>query len=77
MVVDEASKHGIAVLCLAHGDEGAFAAVLAGVRSIDHGTYMSNKTLSLMKEKDTYFVPTYATMIDLIEPGGGDLMLPG
>ena len=70
VVVDEASKHGIAVLCHAHGDEGAFAAVLAGVRSIDHGTYMSNKTLSLMKEKDTYFVPTYATMIDLIEPGG-------
>ncbi len=70
VVVDEASKNGIAVLCHAHGDEGAFAAVLAGVRSIDHGTYMSNKTLSLMKEKDTYFVPTYATMIDLIEPGG-------
>ena len=70
VVVDEAAKHGISVLCHAHGDEGARAAVLAGVRSIDHGTYMSDETLRLMKEKGTYFVPTYTTMIDLIEPGG-------
>ena len=70
VVVDEAAKHGISVLCHAHGDEGARAAVMAGVRSIDHGTYMSNETLLLMKEKGTYFVPTYTTMIDLIEPGG-------
>jgi len=70
VVVDEAAKHGISVLCHAHGDEGARAAVLAGVRSIDHGTYMSEATLLLMKEKGTYFVPTYTTMIDLIEPGG-------
>ena len=31
---------------------------------------MSDETLRLMKEKGTYFVPTYTTMIDLIEPGG-------
>lgn len=70
VVVDEAAKHGVSVLCHAHGDEGARAAVLAGVRSIDHGTYMSDETLDLMKEKGTYFVPTYTTMIDLLEPGG-------
>jgi imidazolonepropionase-like amidohydrolase len=69
-VVDEAAKHGVFVLCHAHGDEGAQAAVKAGVRSIEHGTYLSDQTLRLMKERRTYFVPTYTTMIDLLEPGG-------
>jgi imidazolonepropionase-like amidohydrolase len=69
-VVDEAAKHGVFVLCHAHGDEGARAAVKAGVRSIEHGTYLSDETLRLMKERGTYFVPTYTTMIDLLEPGG-------
>ncbi|HEY7818975.1 MAG TPA: amidohydrolase family protein [Vicinamibacteria bacterium] len=69
-VVDEAAKQGVFVLCHAHGDEGARAAVKAGVRSIEHGTFLSNETLRLMKERGTYFVPTYTTMIDLLEPGG-------
>ncbi len=68
--VDEARKSGIWVAAHAHGDEGARAAVRAGVRSIEHGTYMSDETLALMKERGTYLVPTLATIIDLIEPGG-------
>jgi len=68
--VDEARKSGIYVAAHAHGDEGAAAAVRAGVRSIEHGTYLSDQTLALMKERGTYFVPTIATVIDLIEPGG-------
>jgi len=69
-VVEEATRLGVFVLCHAHGDEGARAAVAAGVRSIEHGTYLSDETLRLMKERGTYFVPTYTTMIDLLEPGG-------
>jgi imidazolonepropionase-like amidohydrolase len=62
VVVDEAAKHGLAVQVHAHGDEGARAAVLAGARSIEHGTYLSDETLQLMKERGTWFVPTYVTM---------------
>jgi imidazolonepropionase-like amidohydrolase len=69
-IVDEAARLGVSVLSHAHGDEGARAAVLGGVRSIDHGTYLSDETLRLMKERGTYLVPTYTTMIDLLEPGG-------
>ncbi len=69
-VVDEAGLKNIPVLAHAHGDEGAYAAVKAGVRSIDHGTYLSDSTLALMKAKGTYLVPTYSTLVDLIEPGG-------
>ena len=85
-VVDEASKRGIPVMAHAHGDEGAYAAVRAGVRSIEHGTFLSDSTLQLMKQKGTFLVPTYITVYDLTQPGGdydepaltirGNFMLP-
>ena len=70
VIVDEANKHNIPVMAHAHGDEGGYAAVAAGVRSIEHGTYLSEKTLKLMKQKGTYLVPTFTTVVDLTEPGG-------
>jgi imidazolonepropionase-like amidohydrolase len=69
-IVEEAATKGIPVEAHAHGEEGALAAVRAGVRSIEHGTYLSDSTLALMKERGTYFVPTYSTVVDLAEPGG-------
>ncbi|MFN8058869.1 MAG: amidohydrolase family protein [Vicinamibacterales bacterium] len=69
-VVEEALGKGVPVLAHSHGDEGSLAAVRAGVRSIEHGTFMSETTLQAMKERGTFFVPTYSTVVDLIEPGG-------
>lgn len=69
-VVDEAKKAGLWVAAHAHGDEGAAAAVRAGVHSIEHGTFLSDDTLRLMKEKGVYLVPTIATVQDLMDPGG-------
>jgi imidazolonepropionase-like amidohydrolase len=54
----------------AHGDEGARAAVEAGAKSIEHGTFLSLETLELMKEKGAFLVPTLITLFDLVEPGG-------
>jgi len=70
VIVDEAAKRDIPVMIHAHGDEGAYAAVSVGARSIEHGTFLSDKTLKLMKEKGTFFVPTYITLVDLTKPGG-------
>ena len=69
-VVDEATNRGVPVACHAHGDEGGRAAVLGGVRSIEHGTYLSEETLTLMKERGTFLVPTVAVVEDLMNPGG-------
>ena len=66
-VVDEAARFGLPVLVHAHGDEGARAAVLAGARSIEHGTYLSEETLALMRERGTWFVPTWVTMNEMNE----------
>lgn len=84
--MDEAAKRQIPVMAHAHGDEGAYAAVKAGVRSIEHGTFLSDSTLRLMKQKGTFLVPTYVTVHDLTQPGGdyddptltirGEFMLP-
>lgn len=69
-IVQEAATRNVPVMAHAHGDEGAYAAVAAGVRSIEHGTYMSDSTLQLMKTKGTWFVPTLSTIVDLTTPGG-------
>ncbi len=70
VIVQEAAKRNIPVMIHAHGDEGSRAAVLAGAKSIEHGTFLSDETLKLMKEKGTYLVPTYITLEDLTQPGG-------
>ena len=67
VIVDRAAEHGIPVMVHAHGDEGARAAVLAGARSIEHGTYLSDETLRLMKERGTWMVPTWITMEEMNE----------
>jgi len=69
-IVQEAGTKNAPVEAHAHGDEGAMAAVKAGVRSIEHGTYVSDATIQLMEERGTYFDPTYTTVIDLIDAGG-------
>ena len=69
-LVDEATQAGVPVAAHAHGDGGGRAAVLAGVRSIEHGTYLSGETLDLMVERGTFLVPTIAVVVDLTMPGG-------
>ena len=69
-VVEEASTRQVPVLAHAHGAEGALAAVRAGVRSIEHGTYLTDEALQLMAKRGTYFVPTVDIVGDLAQPGG-------
>ena len=57
-IVNTAADYGMRVAAHAHGTEGMKRAVLAGVASIEHGTYMSEEVMDLMIERDTYFVPT-------------------
>lgn len=57
-IVTTAKDYGFKVAAHAHGAEGMKRAVLAGVSSIEHGTYMSEEVMELMKQKGTYLVPT-------------------
>ncbi len=70
ILVVEAGTKNIPVMAHAHGAEGADAAVRAGVRSIEHGTYLADDTLRMLAKQGTYFDPTADIVNDLAEPGG-------
>ena len=70
ILVTEAASKDTPVMAHAHGAEGADAAVRAGVRSIEHGTYLTDETLQLMAKQGTYFDPTADIVNDLTEAGG-------
>jgi imidazolonepropionase-like amidohydrolase len=57
-IVAAARDYGYKVAAHAHGTEGMRRAVLGGVDSIEHGTYMSDDVMKLMKKQGTYYVPT-------------------
>lgn len=57
-IVDTAHDYGFRVAAHAHGTEGMKRAVLGGVTSIEHGTYMSEEVMRLMKQHGTWYVPT-------------------
>lgn len=57
-VVETAHDYGFKVAAHAHGADGIRRAVLAGVDSIEHGTYMTDETMGLMKQRGTWYVPT-------------------
>jgi imidazolonepropionase-like amidohydrolase len=68
-IVEEAATGDVAIMSHAHGDEGIRASVLAGVRSIEHGTYASEETLQLMRERGTYLVPTLSSISSFGQAG--------
>jgi imidazolonepropionase-like amidohydrolase len=57
-IVATAKDYGFKVAAHCHGEEAMKRAVLGGVHSIEHGTYMSEEVMQLMKERGTYLVPT-------------------
>jgi imidazolonepropionase-like amidohydrolase len=57
-VVQTARDYGYKVAAHAHGEEGMLRAVEAGVTSIEHGTYMSDRVMAAMKRNGTWYVPT-------------------
>ena len=57
-IVETAADLGRVVMSHAHGPEGIKRAVRAGVRSIDHGTFLDDEGIELMLERGTWLVPT-------------------
>ncbi len=57
-IVSTAHDYGLKVAAHAHGTEGIKRAVKAGVDSIEHGTFLDDETMRLMKQKGTHYVAT-------------------
>ncbi|MFA9215981.1 MAG: amidohydrolase family protein [Sphingomonadaceae bacterium] len=58
VVVETAREYGFTVAAHAHGAEAIRRAVISGVDSIEHGTFLNDEDIKLMKEHGTYLVPT-------------------
>ena len=57
-IVETAKDYGMRVACHAHGAEGIRRAILGGVTSIEHGTFMDDEDIELMKKNNVWYVPT-------------------
>lgn len=57
-LVDESHRLGLRAAAHAHGAEGAKVAIRAGIDSIEHGSFLDDEALQMMKQKGTYLVPT-------------------
>jgi len=57
-LVDEAHASKLKTAAHAHGAEGAKRAIRAGIDSIEHGSFLDDEALDMMKTKGTYLVPT-------------------
>lgn len=57
-ICETAKDYGMHVAAHAHGDKGMQRAIIGGVTTIEHGTYMSDETMELMKKHNAYLVPT-------------------
>jgi imidazolonepropionase-like amidohydrolase len=58
--LDEANLRGIPVMAHAHSTAGIKKAILAGARSIEHGTFMDDECIDLFLKHGTYLIPTLA-----------------
>jgi len=58
VAVEEAGRRNVPVMAHAHSTEGIKQAVAAGVRSVEHGTFIDEEAVQMMIERGTYLVPT-------------------
>jgi imidazolonepropionase-like amidohydrolase len=66
-LVDEAHALRLKAAAHAHGAEGAKRAIRAGIDSIEHGSFLDEEALEMMKQRGTYYVPTLMAVQGLTE----------
>jgi imidazolonepropionase-like amidohydrolase len=74
--VAEAAAAGLSVMAHAQGKPGIKNALLAGVRSIEHGIYLDDECIDLMLERGTWLVPTLLAPKALLESVGNGAQIP-
>jgi imidazolonepropionase-like amidohydrolase len=75
-IVDEAHALRLKTAAHAHGAEGAKRAIRAGIDSIEHGSFLDDEALDMMKQRGTYYVPTLMAVQGLQEKFDAGLYLP-
>jgi len=68
-IVEEARKVGTFVSAHAQGTEGIKIAIAAGVKTIDHGIYLDEEAIRMMKERGVILVPTLSIAYQIVTKG--------
>jgi len=66
-ITSAAKNYGMSVAAHAHGDEGMKLAIIGGVNTIEHGSFMSEETMDLMIKNNCYLIPTISAGIQVAE----------
>ncbi|MFF9070430.1 amidohydrolase family protein [Streptomyces sp. NPDC014891] len=66
-IVAAARRGGRGVLCHSYSEQGCHDAVMAGIRSLEHGAFVGERTLREMRRRGTYFTPTLTAVAGLAE----------
>lgn len=66
-IVAAARRGGKGVLCHSYSEKGCHDAVTAGIRSLEHGAFVGERTLHEMRRRGTYFTPTLTAIAGLAE----------
>ncbi|MER7192032.1 amidohydrolase family protein [Streptomyces flaveolus] len=66
-IVAAARRHGKGVLCHSYSEQGCHDAVRAGIRSLEHGVFVAERTLHEMRKRGTYFTPTLTAIAGLAD----------
>ncbi|MFF9455396.1 amidohydrolase family protein [Streptomyces flaveolus] len=66
-IVAAARRHGRGVLCHSYSEQGCHDAVRAGIRSLEHGVFVAERTLHEMGKRGTYFTPTLTAIAGLAD----------
>src|SRR5262249_23393425 len=75
-LVDEAHALRLKTAAHAHGAEGAKRAIRAGIDSIEHGSFLDDEALDMMKQHGTYLVPTLMAVQGLQEKFDRKIYMP-
>ncbi len=75
-LVSEAHALRLKTAAHAHGSEGAKRAIRAGIDSIEHGTFLDDEALDMMKARGTYLVPTLMAHVGVEERLEADPGIP-
>lgn len=76
MLVNTAEGLGCHVMAHAQAYDGIKNAVKAGIRSIDHGIYLDDEAIGLMKEKGTFLVPTLVAPQGVVKAAEAGASIP-
>jgi imidazolonepropionase-like amidohydrolase len=76
VLVEEATAAGMFVMAHAQGAEGIKNAVRAGIRSIDHGIFLDDEGIELMKARGTWLVPTLVAPQGVLDAVDAGVQLP-